>query len=70
MPIILLVIIGMLYSCDYSEDNTDILSFDQIEKTFTNIPVEAQMSVYWYWIYQIISGKVVIQLRFLWSTTG
>ncbi len=61
MPIILLVIIGMLYNCDYIEDNTDTLNFDQIEKTFTNIPVEAQMSVYWYWISDNISKEGVIK---------
>ena len=47
--------------CVSSNKENEIDNFDQIEKTFQNIPDEIQTSVYWYWISDNISKEGVVR---------
>jgi len=54
--------IGFLPGCDsVSNTEEELVSFDEIEKNFKDIPESVQTSIYWYWVSDNISKEGVIK---------
>lgn len=59
---LLICLAACFLRCQTDEnDNSEIVSFSEIEKNFKDIPASVQTSVYWYWISDNISKEGVIK---------
>ncbi|GAB6010262.1 glycosyl hydrolase [Dysgonomonas reticulitermitis] len=59
--IISLFVVLFFTNCTTSAQDTENVTYAEIEKNFRNIPEEVQTSVYWYWISDNISKEGVIK---------